>query len=130
MCKYMLWNRYFIHDDTDKIIEELLKNNLLYKNDKGDYLVTGLHLAVGDNTFTIGKSGKHYRKYNKACVMQAFYVTNRWQRILELKSIQCPLLDKEVYWPTMIGNGKYMAKISFVKKDRDVIYKKYCKRGQ
>ncbi len=124
--------RYVIHmggwsyraHDRDKIVKTLLANNLLYKS--GDhYFVTGLHLAVGDNTFGVSPgTGREYRLYCKTCVIQAFYVNSMWNGTLKEMNVQAPELPA-FYEKTDVADGKYCARVYLSRKDKDVIARDY-----
>ena len=129
--KYLLWNRRYASTDYAKVANDLIKAGHLWKNNKGNYFVTGLHLAVGDNTFTYSRNtGKEYRNYVKVCAIQCFYVTAFWQdtlKVFEDKGIigNVPLIDETIYHRTSIGDYKGSAKISFCYEDRENILKRY-----
>lgn len=125
LVKYLCWSRYYFGDEQ-KIADKLLKNSLLWKDSKGNYLVTGLHLAVGDNTFGISRrTGREYRLYVKSCAIQAFYVSSHWQeKITKMETsgkITVPLLDETLYSVESIGNWKGAAKISISSRDEEYI---------
>ena len=134
LIKYMLWNKYFLREDVEALAKAVLEAGHLFKIEKKmdgkicrDYLVTGLHLAVGDNTFTVGKYGREYRNYVKTCAIQAIYVTDRWQKLLDRMesrgTITVPLLDETIYDRVLVGNGKGMVKISMYWRDIEAVDK-------
>ena len=129
--KYLLWNRRYTSTDYAKVANDLIKAGHLWKNNEGNYFVTGLHLAVGDNTFTYSRNtGKEYRNYVKVCAIQCFYVSSFWQdtlKVFEDKGIigSVPLIDETIYHRTSIGDYKGSAKISFCYKDKQHILEHY-----
>ena len=112
IAKYMItcWSYYFSNEDVDAIVDAVVQAEILYQKD-GQYLITGLHYAVGDNTFTVGRNGKQYRDYIETCALQAFYVNWRWQKILEARKVDAPPLP-DFYEPTCVApNQKYCARV-------------------
>ena len=68
------------------IAQFLIEKGHLYVVDNGgspDYYVTGLHYAVGDNTFEYDRHGKEYRFYQKTADIQAFDVNNLMAKAIE-----------------------------------------------
>jgi len=127
LVRYVLWSRYYTREDRESIAVALTGAGVLYRKEKA-YLVTGLHLAVGDNMFGIDRNGREYRKYVMTCLPQAFYVSGHWQEIFENLSVEAPELDEDLYCPTGIGDRKYCAKISFSWKDKNFIRGNYLRR--
>ena len=135
------WRCYYSTEDKEKIIKCLLENKLLYKKPyktrngqiEYDFLVTGLHYAVGDNTFSIGKDGKEYRNYVSVCVPQAFYLNDRFHNFLVSKIKSDPqFLDNipllpEYYTPTLVEpNLKDAARIYLNREEKDIIWEHFC----
>lgn len=74
LVDYVCWTKFFQQTNWQKILEDLLSEDLLYKN--GDQLcVIGAHKAVGDNTFHY-RGGRQYRDYIQTFSLQAFPVTS------------------------------------------------------
>ncbi len=126
LIKYLCWNRHYIDDNSLKIAEIMLQNRHLRKDGNGNYLVTGPHLAVGDNTFTYDSKGRLFRHYVKISAMQAFYVNCYWGEefgILEAGNlIAVPLIDERLYEKVSIAaNCKSCAKISMSAKDIGIV---------
>jgi hypothetical protein len=125
LLKYLCWNKYFTQTDTARLLEDVNKAGLLRK--KGNsYYVVGMHLATGDNTFTISRTGREYRNYVKSCAIQAFGVNCMSVRKPILDSMNIPELE-DYYTGVSIGDGKYLSKITFSYKDKEVIYNKYVR---
>jgi len=134
VVKYLLWRNSYTSEDAEcqlHMARVLVANNLLWKDGDDTYLVSGLHLAIGDNTFTQGQRG-WYRNYVKSCVIQAFLVRSRWDSILkdleEKGEITVPRYDESVYRRVSIRDGKGAAKISFSRKDKNFIFSNYIRR--
>ena len=125
IAKYMITcsGYYWVHEDVDTIIEAVKKAGILWKKE-GMYLITGLHYAVGDNSFTIGKDGREYRDYVETCAIQAFYVNSRWQKILSERGVEAPPLP-DFYEPTDVQpNMRYCARVYLSSQQFDLIPRK------
>ena len=131
IAKYLItnWRHYYAREDIDKMIKELLSKNRLFRDKNGNYLVTGLHYAVGDNTSTYDRNGKLYRNYVKVCGIQAFYIKNRYKDYIEhyLKDIKIPELNEDIYEKTGTGDGKYLARVYLTKEEHYIIRKNFIK---
>jgi hypothetical protein len=124
IAKYLLWGRYFRSEDRQQILTDALNAGILRK--KGDYYyVIGMHLAVGDNTFSVSRrTGQQYRCYVKSCAIQAFSMPCQSVRQKTLDSLDIPELE-DFYSTVSISDGKHCAKISLSKKDKKYISDKY-----
>ena len=121
VAKYMItcWRYYFTWEDQEEIIRIVRDAHILWKKDS--YLITGLHFAVGDNTFTVGRNGKEYRNYVETCALQAFYVNPRWQKILHSRRTDAPDLPP-YYEPTIVeANAKCSAKVYLSWEEKNLI---------
>ena len=122
VAKYMItcWRYYFAREDQDEIIRIVKDAGILWK--KGtSHLITGLHFAVGDNTFTIGRGGREYRNYVPTCALQAFYVNLRWQKILTSRQIDAPDLPP-YYEPTIVEpDARCSAKVYLSWEEKNLI---------
>ena len=126
--KYILWRKKFYCENTVKLIDDLIKANMLRKSETGDYFIIGINLAVGDNTFGYSnRTGKQWRLYNKVCCFMAIGISwlDTRKEILDEKDI--PMLESyyEKYW---VGNYKGGVKISMPWKDKQYIQQNYVSR--
>ncbi len=126
--KYFLWRRRFCCEDKVKLIDALIKADMLRKSEKGDYYIIGINLAVGDNTFGVSKRmDKQWRLYNKVCCFMAIGISwdSTRKEVLDEKDI--PALESyyEKYW---VGNYKGGVKISMPWKDKQYIQQHYVNR--
>jgi len=125
LIRYVLWGRRYRDHNVEKIIAALADSSHLYKKDNR-YYVTGLHLAVGDNVFTVSRTtGREYRNYVRTCVIEAFPVSSYWDDMMTHHNITAPILP-DYYHIIYIGDGKECAKISFSRKDKCIIERHYC----
>jgi predicted transcriptional regulator len=127
--KYILWKRAYVCENRDDIADALIKADMLRKDDKGQYFIIGINLAVGDNTFGFSnRTGKQWRLYNKVCCFMAigisFYM-DKWNETLADKNV--PELESyyEKYW---VGNYKGGVNITMPWKDKQYIQKLYVNR--
>lgn len=127
ISKYVItgWRRYYNGEDTQKIIEELINNNILYKHDK-HYFIVGLHYAVGDNVFGIDRNGNQYRQYVKSCGLQAFWVNDRWYGILQHAKVDDKISElPDHYNKVSVADHKYSAKVYLTKEEKNIIAYEY-----
>jgi hypothetical protein len=134
VIKYALSRTYYLRENVEKMARDLQKAGHLWKiNEDGEtsYYVTGLHLAVGDNTFNVSRSnGRQYRRYVKTCALQAFRLPYRWSATisaLEKGDMEVPELDENLWHITGIANMKGCARVSLSQMDRANIVKNYLK---
>jgi hypothetical protein len=124
LAKYLLWNKHFRSENTEQLLKDANDAGILRKQGNS-YLIIGMHLATGDNVFTISRrTGQQYRNYVKSCAIQAFYISFQEKRKRILDTMDIPELE-DYYSTVGIGDHKYSAKISFNRKDRKVITEKY-----
>lgn len=122
-----LGRKYYRYFPTKPLVELLIEKGLIYKNprltsDTTSFVVRGLHLAVGDNVFTVSYRGNHYRNYVQYCAPEAFYLRNEF--IAELKQMNTESLPElPPYFKLMsIGDYKGCCKISLSYQEKNVIY--------
>lgn len=127
IAKYLLWNRMYRSENTTEILKDANNAGMLRKNGE-NYFVIGMHLAVGDNVFSLSRrTGKQYRDYIKSCAIQAFPINlSYWNcsRKKILDTMDIPELE-DYYMIVSIRDGKHCAKISFNRKDNGFITDKY-----
>ena len=123
LAHYLLWSRRYINLDEHAILSELVRADMLRK-DEGKYYIIGLHYAVGDNTFGVGRNGQQYRLYVGCCALQAIGISFCSERLRDLDTLPVPQLEK-VYTKYWVGNYKGGIKISFSYKERQHIREHY-----
>ena len=121
---YLCWNKHYSYQSEEGMMKVIsLLNGHIWKKDN-NYLVTGLHLATGDNTFSVGNKGNQWRNYVKELGLQAIYINNYWSEILkELEKenkIEIPVLP-EYYDGHSTDNYKHSVKVSCNWKERQTI---------
>ncbi len=121
-----LGSKYYRHFPTRELVELLIEKGLIYRNpykksDTTSFVVRGLHLAVGDNVFTVNWKGKQYRNYVQFCAPEAFYL--RTEFIAELKQMNTENLPElPPYFEMMsVGDYKGCCKISLSYEDKNII---------
>jgi len=132
VAKYLItnWRYYYVNEDIEKMVGELLSKNKLFEDKEGTYLVTGLHYSVGDNTFSSDRRGNWYRNYIKSCAIQAFYIKSRYQRYIveHLRDkFSIPKLNEDIYTKVGVGDGKYLARVYLTEREHQIIRKYFTK---
>ncbi|HDL14853.1 MAG TPA: hypothetical protein ENH28_01635 [Euryarchaeota archaeon] len=129
VAKYFItcWQHYYIDEDLDKMSDRLLESGNLFLDKRGNYLVTGLHYAVGDNVFGVSwDSNREYRLYVKTCAIQAFYIKSRIQKYLKANNVNAPSLDEELYKKTHTEtDSKYSARVYLTRVEHRIIRSKF-----
>ncbi len=129
VAKYFItcWQHYYSYEDPGKMADRLLESGNLFIDKRGNYLVTGLHYAVGDNVFGVSwDSDREYRLYVKTCAVQAFYIKSRIQKYLKANNVNAPPLDEELYEKTSTGtDSKYSARVYLTRVEHMIIRKNY-----
>ena len=128
LAKYLCWHKYYRDENTEQLLKDANDAGILRKKDSS-YFIIGMHLAVGDNTFTISRRNSRiqYRNYVKSCAIQAFYIGCQERRKPILDTMDVPALE-DYYSTVSFGNHKHCAKISFTWKDKDIIYNRYMNK--
>jgi len=121
-----LGRKYYSYFPTKELVEMLIQKGLIYRNpraksDTSAFVVRGLHLAVGDNVFTVNWKGQQYRNYVDYCAPEAFYLRPEFQA--ELKEMDTTSLPElPAYFEIMsIGDYKGCCKISLSSNDKNKI---------
>ncbi len=121
--RYLCWTRHYSHEEKEVLyIINALQGHIWKKN--GQYCLTGLHLATGDNTFTVSRQGGEYRNYNKTLGLQAIWINSYWNEWLTTfeKSNKIEIFELPDYYETVsTGNYKYAVKPTVSRKDKTAI---------
>ncbi len=120
IAKYMCWSRHYYHSKETATKLAFMLQGHIYKTERGTYVVVGMHLATGDNTFSVSWNGKMYRNYIKELGLQAIGVNSYWQEYfakLEEDGMEFATLPSD-YEVVGVGNYKHGVKISFSRSDR------------
>lgn len=100
--KYVCWGKYYNEFGKNKLIlNKLLDAGLLWKDENDNVLVNGLHLKVGDNTFSV-KHGT--RGYLSVVEPMAIYLSTYFTTIAKSLIDEIPKLPK-IYGKYNIANG-------------------------
>lgn len=133
LVRYVLWRqqtrRYYTSEKTAKLAAELVAKEVVFRyhetNDNEQrtgftrYVIVGLHLAVGDNTFTVGQTGQ-YRNYCKVCVPQAFYIYDGLAEAF--KNFDSEIKDLPSYYKLQgLGDYKGGSKVTFTRADKHYV---------
>jgi hypothetical protein len=120
-----LGRRRYIDYDYTRAAQYLIDEGLVFfrTRDNGEkyYCVLGLHLAVGDNTFSFDRNGQQFRNYVTFCAPEAFPVDYYFAPVFkELDNGQIPELP--AHFETMyVDDHKGCCKISVSQKDKNRI---------
>lgn len=125
-------SRYYRDENFEATMKLLLDAGLLYKKPYTDgdgnlqyqFVSTGMHLAVGDNTFGVSwRNGKQYRLYVNVIVPMCFPVSQRYKKACNDMLSEIPVLPNCYEAFTIENDRKNCAKVSIPYKDRQVIQK-------
>ncbi|MFI5294364.1 MAG: hypothetical protein ACHQ0Y_04995 [Thermodesulfovibrionales bacterium] len=126
LMRYVLCGSYYTTEDIIKIIKVLSDNALILRHPVEGLMVIGLHLAVGDNVFGMGRDGRQHRLYVKTCLLQAFRLPKRFLPAIAEMNLDVPDLDPELYDITEVApDAKYCVKISLSFDDREYILRNF-----
>lgn len=126
VAKYALWGKYYTAQNLEKIYETLIKFDMIRRDTDNDLYIIGLHYKVGDNTFTVSRSGNQ-RNYFDSCAFQAIAgISTHLQGFISDRIEEIPYLD-EAYGKVYQENAKGgIRSIALSKKECKVIISKYC----